>query len=351
MGCDIERFVEQCGVCNRHSHSNVKEPMIIKEVPEYPFQIVGSDIFHFNGANYIVIIDSYSGWIDFKKLRSLESSEVIEHLQSWFAVWGTPEEFNSDNAKQYTSQLFKNFSAKWKFKHITSSPYHPQSNGLSERAVQIAKNILKKCHEDNSSVQLAFLNYRNIPRNLKLQSPNLRLMSRITNSPLPVASHKLKPRVIEDVKQSLEAERCKQKAYYDRSAHVRQPLEINDRVQLQNLLTNTCESGRVIARSDTPRSVLVENDQGDIYRRNTKHVKKSSTLINAQPDVSCDVPVTPEARQVEIGLGEQRQQYQFGEKTQLAEMEAARGQNNTDHLPQTITRSGRLVKPIERLNL
>nr|XP_029724122.1 uncharacterized protein K02A2.6-like [Aedes albopictus] len=61
MGRDIERFVEDCGVCQKHSRSNVKEPMIVKQVPEYPFQIVGSDIFHFNGGNYIVIIDSYSG--------------------------------------------------------------------------------------------------------------------------------------------------------------------------------------------------------------------------------------------------------------------------------------------------
>ncbi|KAL9705643.1 hypothetical protein quinque_009161 [Culex quinquefasciatus] len=101
-----QRFVEECGVCQKHSRSNGKEPMIVRRVLDFPFQIDGSDIFHFNGDNYIVLIDSYSGWIDFRKLRTMESVEVIDHLQSWFATWGSPEEFHSDNAKQYTSQLF-----------------------------------------------------------------------------------------------------------------------------------------------------------------------------------------------------------------------------------------------------
>ena len=32
---------------------------------------------------------------------------------------------------------FKNFTSKWNFTHITSSPNFPQSNGLSERAVPL----------------------------------------------------------------------------------------------------------------------------------------------------------------------------------------------------------------------
>ncbi|KAL9698883.1 hypothetical protein quinque_002324 [Culex quinquefasciatus] len=114
MSRDIQQFVDECGPCQKFSRSNVKEPMMVKRIPEYPFQIVASDIFHFKGANYLVLVDSYSGWIDFKKLRTMESSEVIEHLEWWFSVWGAPEEFHSDNARQYTSQLFQKFAKEWK---------------------------------------------------------------------------------------------------------------------------------------------------------------------------------------------------------------------------------------------
>ena len=54
MSQDIQRFVDECGACQRFSHSNVKEPMIVKRIPEYSFQIVASDVFHFNGANGVV---------------------------------------------------------------------------------------------------------------------------------------------------------------------------------------------------------------------------------------------------------------------------------------------------------
>ncbi|KAL1401413.1 hypothetical protein pipiens_006624 [Culex pipiens pipiens] len=343
MGRDIERFVEECGVCQKHSRSNGKEPMIVRRVPDFPFQIVGSDIFHFNGDNYIVLIDSYSGWIDFRKLRTMESVEVIDHLQSWFATWGSPEEFHSDNAKQYTSQLFRQFAAEWKFEHITSSPYYPQSNGLSERGVQIAKNILKKCYDDGSSVQLALLNYRNIPRNSKLLSPNQRLMSRITNSPLPIVTQKLRPVVTEDVKQNLELERLKQKDYYDRAAHHRQEVKVNDRVQLQNPLTHTWESGRVIAEAETPRSVLVETDEGNVFRRNTKHLKKSRATILKPPESVCDIPGPSVQQEIPASPEVQRQQ--------TSQSPASVGQDSGNGGQPTFTRSGRMVKPIQRLNL
>ncbi|KAL1394795.1 hypothetical protein pipiens_000341, partial [Culex pipiens pipiens] len=57
MSRDIQQFVDECGPCQKFSRSNVKEPRI----PEYPFQIVASDIFHFKGAIYLVLVDSYSG--------------------------------------------------------------------------------------------------------------------------------------------------------------------------------------------------------------------------------------------------------------------------------------------------
>lgn len=288
MGRDIQKFVDECGVCQKYARNTVKQPMIIKRIPEYPFQIVASDIFHFKGANYLVIVDSYSGWIDFKRLRTMESSEVVEHLEAWFAVWGSPEEFNSNNAKQYTSQLFREFAAKWKFKAITSSPYYPQSNGLSERAVQIAKNILKKCSEDNSSVQLRLLNYRNIPRSKQLMSPNQRLINRITKSPLPIVEQKLKPSIVEDVPKFLESERQTQKHYYDQGSRIRPEVDPGDKVIVQNQQTNTWDSGTVIARADTPRSVIVEKKNGDIIRRNEKHLRKTTASVPVKPDVVSD---------------------------------------------------------------
>ena len=59
----------------------------------------------------------------------------------------------SDNGPQYAAEEFKLFATDWGFTHVTTSPRYPQVNGATERAVQTAKNILKK----NSSPYLGLL--------------------------------------------------------------------------------------------------------------------------------------------------------------------------------------------------
>ncbi|KAG8179931.1 hypothetical protein JTE90_025256 [Oedothorax gibbosus] len=87
------------------------------------------------------------------------------------------------------------------------SPYHPQSNGLAERAVEVSKVLLKRCQKYNSDITLALLNVRNTPREAGLMSINQRLMSRMTRSLLPSTTSSLKPRVVEGATESLGPQR------------------------------------------------------------------------------------------------------------------------------------------------
>lgn len=60
-----------------------------------------------------------------------------------FVRWGIPLEQVIDHAK-FTSAEFQDFCRERGFVHTTASPHDPQVNGAAERAVQIAKNILKQ---------------------------------------------------------------------------------------------------------------------------------------------------------------------------------------------------------------
>lgn len=47
MNSDIEDVVRRCQVCKRYQRSNIKEPMILREFPESPFENIASDILEY----------------------------------------------------------------------------------------------------------------------------------------------------------------------------------------------------------------------------------------------------------------------------------------------------------------
>lgn len=98
------------------------------------------------------MVDSYSGFFDFVNLKYSTSKEVIQHFKNWFAVHGIPEKLETDNGPQFSSLTFKAFAKEWGFQHRISSPEYPQSNGLTERHVQIAKLFLNRCRRDNTDI-------------------------------------------------------------------------------------------------------------------------------------------------------------------------------------------------------
>ena len=110
--------------------------------PDRPWQRLGSDLFHWKGANYLLVVDYFSRYIEMAMLTSTTSEATIGHLKSIFARHGIPETLISDNGLQYASSVFQKFARDYGFTHTTSSPHYPQGNGEAERAVQTVKRLL-----------------------------------------------------------------------------------------------------------------------------------------------------------------------------------------------------------------
>ena len=104
---------------------------------------VATNIFHSNGANYLLTVNHVSRFPEVVKLTSTTSLNIIDALKDIFARHGIPETVVSDNGPQYSSLEFFQFSQKYNFQHITSSPYYSQSNGHVERGVQTVKKTLQ----------------------------------------------------------------------------------------------------------------------------------------------------------------------------------------------------------------
>ena len=187
-------------------------------MPANPWQKVGTDLFVWDNATYLLVVDYYSHFIEIAKLSRTTSQGVIDHLKSIFARHGIPQVVVSDNGPQYASSLFKDFANQYGFHHNTSSPRYPQANGEAERAVQTVKRLLLKSKDP----YLALLSYRSTP--LKIgYSPAELLMGRNLRSNLPTTQQQLKPHTPNQKKvrfKDLNIEES-QKRYYDRRHRVK----------------------------------------------------------------------------------------------------------------------------------
>ena len=94
----------------------------------------------------------------------------------------------SDNGPQFSSSTFSEFAGAYGFRHVTSSPRHPRSNGEAERAVQTVKNLLKK----EQDPYLALLSYRSTPLH-NGYSPAQLLMGRRLRTTVPTLPRLLDP--------------------------------------------------------------------------------------------------------------------------------------------------------------
>ena len=152
MSSQIIDMVARCGICNQFRHSQQKEPLMPHSMPTLPWQKLGADIFHYNGKNFLLLVDYYSKYFEVSLLSSLKAADTITHMKSQFTRHGIPRELISDNGPQFSCAEFATFAKSWGFKHVTSSPHHPQSNGMAERAVQTVKTLLKKAEADNRQI-------------------------------------------------------------------------------------------------------------------------------------------------------------------------------------------------------
>lgn len=112
-------------------------------------------------------------------MKSTSSMRTIEELRTLFSRFGIPRTLVSDNGPQFVSEAFDEFMKNNGVVHLRSAPYHPQSNGLAERAVRTVKNGLKKNTQGTISTRLARMlhRYRRTPLRCG-QTPGMLLFGR-----------------------------------------------------------------------------------------------------------------------------------------------------------------------------
>lgn len=179
----------------------------------------------------------------------------------------------------------------------TTSPEYPQARALAEKSVQTAKKLIKKSSETKTDLTHALLEYRNTPVKGLDTSPSQLLMSRMLKTDLPMADKLRSPIVQVNVPQKLNQNRARAAAYYNRDAKPRDDFHTGDKVYYKKTSNAEWRNGIIFDKAKTPRSYLVQNSEGVIYRRNKTFIKKrsvpSQSVTTNQPTISPNPALEP----------------------------------------------------------
>lgn len=283
MNSQIKGIIETCEICEKFKRNNQKEPLKQEENPMYPYAIAAMDLFEYAGHDFIAIIDSYSNYLTACRLNNKTSKHIIERIREIFDKIGYPSIIRCDNSP-FGSAEFDRFASEFNIQFGFSSPRYPQSNGLAEKGVAIAKNILKRCYESDGVDQFQYriLEYNTTPvAGMKL-TPSELFFGRLIKTKLPVINSKLTRNNIpeEEIKQKIENKRGKQKYYYDRNAKSLPKLVVGDTV----IFKKNCREWNygIIVGDVNGKSYIIRDSFDNHFRRNRKFIARSkNTGFNA----------------------------------------------------------------------
>lgn len=135
MDHDAVKTCDKCEGCRLVQVPDPPEPMQRRPLPDKPWIDIAIDFLGPlpTGEYILVVIDYFSRYVELEIMASITAKETIKRLTKIFRVWGVPRTITLDNAKQFISTEFDEFS-KFKGIHLNhTSPYWPQANGEVER--------------------------------------------------------------------------------------------------------------------------------------------------------------------------------------------------------------------------
>ncbi|XP_061906727.1 uncharacterized protein K02A2.6-like isoform X2 [Entelurus aequoreus] len=285
LSSHIRQMVENCNTCSQH-RAEQREPLLTTAVQERPWQRVGTDLFFWKNSTYLLVVDYFSRYIEVAHLEVATAETVVAALKDVFSRHGTPETVFSDNGPQYSGSEFQTFARAYGFAHVTGSPRYPQANGEAERAVATVKGLWKGGGDKARALQT----YRATPLESGY-SPAQLLMGRQIRSDIPQVPAALRPRWpgIRQFRKEERRAKEKQQRRYNQRHRVRVLPQLQSGQEVW--LPKENKHGTVVQKASTPRSYIINTEEGSL-RRNRTHMRP---IHNTQtPDTQDYTEHTPE---------------------------------------------------------
>lgn len=285
IDAELESCVNQCSSCQTYRKASKPVAYRAWPLPDKPWQRVHID--HagpIDNKYLLLVIDSYSKWLDVHIVSSTSSEVTVQSLRNSFAMHGLPLVLVTDNSTSFTSEEFGKFCEVNGVKHLKTPPRHPSSNGVVERAVQTVKQSLKKVTGGSlqTRVNRVLFRYRTTPHSTTGQTPGELLMGRKLVTHLELLRS--------DFRNELLSKQWERECNLDSDQIVTQySLDEEVYVKLRpDIRSSTWSAGKITKMVGPSIFEVVSSSTGASYVRHADHLRKKA-VDNTISDV--DFPI------------------------------------------------------------
>ncbi len=285
LDAELEALVAACTPCQQQARDPPKTAIHPWPMTNKPWSRLHVDYCGpVDGQSLLVVVDSYSRWIDAIPTISTTSRTTVRLLEQLFATHGFPEVIVSDNGTCFASAEFSVFCAANGIRHLRTAPYHPASNGLAERAVQTVKQGLKKNQGGDLQQRLArfLLSYRRTPQSTTNVSPAELLFKRVLRTRLDLVRPSLSNIV-----------HAKQEKWPRVDARERPAPEVGSPMLARNYGAGDRWEPGVVTEHRSPHSLVVTSPTGGVSHRHPDQLRRSHVAGNSPPAIDDDDWLAP----------------------------------------------------------
>lgn len=153
MSKDVRKYVQSCDACQRlkdghHPPYGLLQPL---QIPERPWESISMDFISQlpktpRGSDSItVFVDRLTKMVHLVAGKTTDDASTVarQFLNSVFRQHGLPSEIISDRGSVFTSRFWKSFMGLLDTRVATSTAFHPQTDGQTERANRTVEQMLR----------------------------------------------------------------------------------------------------------------------------------------------------------------------------------------------------------------
>ena len=205
MRDDVQRWIQECVVCQERKKGIHRPHPLQQELAQYPMERVGMDILSFTSETdrgnvcALVACDYFTKYVWAVALKDHKAATVADALvHHIFLPFSLPTYIHSDQGKEFQSELLNLLGKLLQISKTRTCPYRPQSDGLVERMNRTCLDMVSKMCDGNPETwdeHLPFVMaaYNATPHASSGCSPNLLMFNRETTMPIDLIFDVPKP--------------------------------------------------------------------------------------------------------------------------------------------------------------